>query len=159
MAPCRRPDVPLPPLRRLTVAMLAVMVLTLVGTRILVEGPAGSVTSGEPEIGGRTVRQPLDVGLPDRKYTVTWHVLSGDGRPVNDTYTFTVPATTPTSPPPATASPASASSSPTSTGPAVALDDAGTDGFDRRWWWVIGFTALAVAAGVGSWLTRRPRTT
>ena len=87
-----------------------------IGTQILVEGPDGSATDGDLEVDATTVRQPLKADLPDGDYTVEWRIVSGDGHPVNDTYTFTITRTPETTPPSTAAAtpPGTAATSPAS---------------------------------------------
>lgn len=124
-----------------------------IGTKILVEGPAGSATDVD-----------LEVDLPDGDYTVEWRTVSGDGHPVNDTYTFTItrtPETTPTptagAPPPGTAatSPAAASTTHASINTPTPGDIPSSESTPRTAWWVVGFAVVAVLAGIGSWATSR----
>jgi len=140
------------------------------GTQILVEGPDGSATDGDFEVAATTVRQPLKADLPDGDYTVEWRIVSGDGHPVNDAYTFTLtsaPGTTPPSTaavtPPGTAATSPASMSPAATSttqasPTTPVPGRGTpsssESTSRTVWWVVGFAVLAVLAGIGSWVTR-----
>ena len=72
------------------------------GTKVLVTGPDGSATSGDPALVDNTVRQPLRPQLPAGEYTVEWRVTSADGHPVNGTFTFGVRSGSqaPSSPPP-----------------------------------------------------------
>jgi methionine-rich copper-binding protein CopC len=135
-----------------------------IGTQILVEGPDGSATEGDFEVAATTVRQPLKADLPDGDYTVEWRIISGDGHPVNDAYTFTLtsePGTNPPSTaavtPPGTAATSPASMSPAAASPTTPVPGRGTPSSEsttRNVWWVVGFAVLAVLAGIGSWATR-----
>ncbi|MGY1858242.1 copper resistance CopC family protein [Modestobacter sp. SYSU DS0290] len=62
------------------------------GTRVLVTGPDGPVSAGEPEIRGTTVVQALAAEVPAGDYTVQWRSTSSDGHPVEGSYGFTVAA-------------------------------------------------------------------
>ena len=41
-----------------------------IGTKVVVEGPAGSASDGDLDGDGTHVRQPVKADLPDGKYTV-----------------------------------------------------------------------------------------
>lgn len=140
-----------------------------IGTQILVEGPDGSATEGDFEVTTTTVRQPLKADLPDGDYTVKWRIVSRDGHPVNDAYTFTLTSARGTNPPSTAAvtPPGTAATSPASMSPAVTsttqanpttpVPGRGTPSSEsttRNVWWVVGFAVLAVLAGIGSWATR-----
>lgn len=59
------------------------------GTQIVVTGPSGPVHTGAPEIDETTVTQALQPGSPAGRYTVDWRITSGDGHPINGSFTFT----------------------------------------------------------------------
>ena len=74
------------------------------GTLVAVTGPDGApVSSGDAEIRGTTVVQPIDEDAAGT-YRVEWRSTSSDGHPLSGTFDFTVtegdaaPATTGTSP-------------------------------------------------------------
>ena len=84
------------------------------GTLVAVTGPDGApVSSGEAEIRGTTVVQPIDDDLPAGAYRVEWRSTSSDGHPLSGTFDFTVtegdaaPPRPATSPAPADAASAS----------------------------------------------------
>jgi hypothetical protein len=58
---------------------------------LIVTGPDASTRHSEtacPRVDGRTVSAAVTLGASGR-YTVTWRVVSADGHPVSDTFTFT----------------------------------------------------------------------
>lgn len=59
------------------------------GTQVLVTGPSGQVQTGPPRLVDNTVTQDLQGGAPAGTYTVAWRVISADGHPVSNTFTFT----------------------------------------------------------------------
>jgi len=134
-----------------------------IGTQIVVEGPDGSATDGDLDVDATTVRQPLKAALPEGNYTVEWRIVSGDGHPVNDTYTFTITRTpetnhTPTaaaSPPGTAATSPAAASTPHASISTPTPDIPSSKSTPRTVWWVIGFAVVAVLAGIGSWATSR----
>ena len=76
--------------------------ITGVGAVVRVTAPSGQVSTGTPRIIDRTVHQTL---LPDAgggAYRVDWRVISADGHPVSDTFTFNVAGPAATSPPAST---------------------------------------------------------
>lgn len=78
------------------------------GTVVAVTGPDGSpVSSGEAEIRGTTVVQPIDDDVADGTYRVEWRSTSSDGHPLSGTFDFTVAegdaAAAPAAPSPASA--------------------------------------------------------
>ena len=60
------------------------------GTKVLVTGPDGSVTTGDPQLVDNTVEQGLLPELSAGEYTVEWRVTSADGHPINGEFSFTV---------------------------------------------------------------------
>lgn len=140
-------------------------------SQVAVTGPdAASVTSGEVQVDGPTVRQPLAASASaSGRYTVSYQVVSRDGHPIGGTYTFNVTRASPASPnPDATSTPSSATPTATtspsaSTSPTAApispraaesQDDGGGSG------WVIVLVIVAVvlvAAGVTATVLRRRR--
>lgn len=79
-------------------------------TVIQVTDAAGTaLADGAPTVSGPVVTQAL-AGPASGVVTVVWRVVSGDGHPIDGTFTFTVPAApTPTPTPTPTATPTSAS--------------------------------------------------
>ena len=62
---------------------------------IEVTSPDGqNVTDGEPVVDGTTVTQMLTAGPSTGVFTVLWRVVSSDGHPISDQYTYTVQAAT-----------------------------------------------------------------
>ncbi|MEC5179161.1 copper resistance CopC family protein [Arthrobacter sp. CG_A4] len=96
--------------------------------------------SGAPALTRETLTQPL-TELPDGGYQVSWRVVSADGHPISDGYTFDVGN-------PAAAAPSAAASSPAASGEpstAAAPDTgAGTPGVPG------GLPAAGMAAAAGS---------
>ena len=60
------------------------------GTKVLVTGPDGSVTKGDPQLVDTTVEQGLLPELSAGEYTVEWRVTSADGHPINGEFSFAV---------------------------------------------------------------------
>ena len=60
------------------------------GTKVLVTGPDGSVTAGDPQLVDTTVEQDLLPELSAGEYTVEWRVTSADGHPINGEFSFKV---------------------------------------------------------------------
>lgn len=79
------------------------------GAEIVVSGPSGQVSQGEPKVVDREAVQQLQPGAPAGKYTVRWRVTSSDGHPISGTFTFTARAAAA-----GASSPTSASSAPSS---------------------------------------------
>lgn len=95
---------------------------------IEVTSPDGqNVAEGEPAVDGTTVTQTLAASQSAGVFTVLWRVVSSDGHPISDQYTYTVEAvTTPTSSPtPGETSEQTPEPSPTAT--ATATEAAGSD--------------------------------
>ncbi|MCZ4069132.1 copper resistance protein CopC [Microbacterium sp. NPDC006705] len=68
---------------------------------IEVTSPDGrNIAEGEPVVDGTTVTQALEPETSAGVFTVLWRVVSSDGHPISDQYTYTVEAATiPTSTP------------------------------------------------------------
>jgi copper resistance protein C len=63
------------------------------GTLVAVTGPDGSpVSSGDAQIRGTTVVQPIDDAAEAGTYRVEWRSTSSDGHPLSGTFDFTVTA-------------------------------------------------------------------
>jgi methionine-rich copper-binding protein CopC len=125
---------------------------------VSVAGPDGSVSQGKAAVDGVTVTQSLSDGLPNGRYTVSFHVVSEDGHPVSDRTTFTVavaPTATPLPETSTTTSTTSAASPSTTVGPTATPGStsalpAGEDedgGRTLRIGLAVGVAALALAAG------------
>ncbi|MGP4022722.1 copper resistance CopC family protein [Actinomadura sp. 3N407] len=127
---------------------------------IVTDASEKQVQSGEPRAVDNEVTQPLGGTLPNGEYTVAWRVVSADGHPVQDSYTFTVKGS-PTGAlgdasgesPGAAAQPPAASpeSSPAN---ATSAEDSG----DSSGWLWIGLIGLVIAAAAGAvtWFRRSP---
>lgn len=123
-----------------------------ISSQVIVRGPTGEVVlDTEAVIAGVLVSAPLPADLGQGTHTVAWRVVSGDGHPLQGSFTFSIgtagealsgepaspsPSSAPTPAPAATAESSSSSSAPVAAGAA----------------------ALA-AAGVGALLWRRNRRT
>jgi methionine-rich copper-binding protein CopC len=93
---------------------------------IEVTSPDGqNIAEGEPAVDGTTVTQTLTASQSAGVFTVLWRVVSSDGHPISDQYTYTVEAVTiPTSTPtPGETSEPTPEPSPTAT----ATEAAGSD--------------------------------
>jgi methionine-rich copper-binding protein CopC len=134
---------------------------------VSVSGPGGSVSKGRAQVDGTVVTQPLQTGLANGRYTVSFRVVSQDGHPVSSRTTFTLvggasPTSTsasPTTPSESTAptsSPSTSTPVPTAAPSDDAAEDAGDDGRTIRIALAVAVAALAVAAGTAVVaLTRR----
>ena len=137
------------------------------GTRVLVTGPDGSATDGDPQLVDTAVEQDLKAELPAGEYTVEWRVASADGHPISGTFSFTVRTPTvaePTTPAPTSSPTASPTRTPTNTltpSPSPTTDATlptepgnGT-GAESRWWWLLAVVPLGLAAALGWRFSRR----
>ncbi|MFG2086992.1 MULTISPECIES: copper resistance protein CopC [unclassified Spirillospora] len=125
---------------------------------IVTDASEKQVQSGEPRAVDNKVTQRLGGTLPNGEYTVAWRVVSADGHPVQDAYTFTVEGS------PAKALGDAAGDSPgagaqppagspeSSPANATSAEDSGTS---SGWLW-IGLIGLVIAgaAGAVAWLRR-----
>ena len=68
-----------------------------VGNAVAVTGPSGALTLEPLQVSDRTLVQPLPADLPPGEYTVSWRAASGDGHPIEGTFSFTSTAPVPTS--------------------------------------------------------------
>ncbi|MGB7423574.1 MAG: copper resistance CopC family protein [Ornithinimicrobium sp.] len=66
--------------------------IAAVGTVVVVTGPLGEATDGDPEVEGTAVVQPLTQDAPPGDYTVVWRVTSQDGHPISGELDYTVPS-------------------------------------------------------------------
>ena len=153
------------------------------GTKVLVTGPDGSVTMGDPELVDTTVEQGLLPELSAGEYTVEWRVTSADGHPINGEFSFAVrtgsagtSAPTPVPTTEATGSPSPATPSQTATPsqsetpsqtvtgndpPTVVATPAGgpadpAQGPRSGWWWLLAVVPIGLAAALGWRFNRRP---
>ncbi|WP_369130873.1 copper resistance CopC family protein [Modestobacter roseus] len=108
------------------------------GTRVVVTGPGGTVSTGEPEIRGTTVVQALSADLPAGAYRVQWRATSSDGHPIEGNYGFSV-------------SPDAAPAAPVTPQPAAASTGTGTPGV----WWAAGALVLVALGTVVAGRLRR----
>ena len=115
------------------------------GTKMLVTGPSGSVTTGNPRLVDNTVQQDLQPGLPAGEYTVEWRVTSADGHPINGTFSFRAAAGSAGDSPTTVASPSA-----TPTGQA-------NDGSTRRpaGLWLFALVPIGLAGALGWRFSRR----
>lgn len=115
------------------------------GTKVLVTGPDGLVTEGEPRLIDNTVQQDLKPGLPAGQYTVEWRVTSADGHPINGSFSFRTKAS----------SVPSGSPDPTAT----AVDPGTAEGGDADqgsgWMWWLGVIPIGLALVLGWRFSRR----
>jgi hypothetical protein len=129
---------------------------------VSVVGPDGSVSRGRAVVDGSTVTQALADGLPNGRYTVSFHVVSEDGHPVSDRTTFSLAAAATDPPVPSTPATATTSTTdPASTSAPTSAPPAGEDegnGRAVRIGLATGVAALALAAGVALVAATRRRT-
>lgn len=143
------------------------------GSTVVVNGPDGEAQSGPVAINGPVVTQRLSDVLPAGSYEVVWRVVSSDGHPITDSFTFVAtsgrsPATPTTSPAataaPVTSSPSSASpqasvsgSPTTSSTPSTSPEPGTPDAEGERSsapWLVGGVAAAALLAAAVVWRRR-----
>ncbi|MBC9002315.1 copper resistance CopC family protein [Micromonospora aurantiaca (nom. illeg.)] len=128
-------------------------------TTIAVTAPGDvPAVAGKPSVSGARATAPLKSDLPAGRYTVAYRVVSVDGHPVQDSYTFTVTdaAATPAASAPASSAPTTPPSSPATTAGASTTAVADADAGDEP---AVGAGLVAVllvlgAAGVGLLLWR-----
>lgn len=108
------------------------------GTKVIVTGPAGPATVGDPVLIDNTVQQELTSGLPAGDYTVEWRVTSADGHPINGSFSFRASADS-AGDLPTTASPSAA--------PSVTRDEESGQGSGWLWWFAVVPIGLAVVLG------------
>ncbi|MGB5951216.1 MAG: copper resistance CopC family protein [Ornithinimicrobium sp.] len=121
-----------------------------VGTFVVIEGPLGEVTDGEPVVEGSAVTQPLLADVPPGDYSVTWRVTSSDGHPISGEFGYTVASAGPEAQGDEPSDPAEGGATPdddasTGTGPPPPPDNAEATGIDRA-----ADTAAAPASGDAS---------
>lgn len=122
-------------------------------TEVVVTDAAGnSVTDGPATVDGTTVTQPLVAEADAGVYRVIWKVVSSDGHPTSEEFSFTVATSTlpePTAAPAATPAPSATSSaepSPQATATAEGTPADG-DAFLRILPWIIGTLIVAALGG------------
>lgn len=70
------------------------------GTAMIVEDESGKDwVAGEPVVEADTVTVPLEPGMTDGTYLVTWKVVSSDGHPTSGDYSFSIAGVAPTEAP------------------------------------------------------------
>ena len=127
-------------------------------TQIVVTDASGAdITGGDPVLDGTKVTQPLAASAAPGLVTVVWRVVSSDGHPASDQFTFTVAGGSGASPeasasassPAATSSaavaPTGTAPSPTESAPA---DDAGDGGISPAVWIGAGVAIFAALIAV-----------
>ena len=123
------------------------------GTKMIVTGPAGSATVGDPVLIDNTVRQSLQSGLPAGEYTVEWRVTSADGHPINGSFSFQAKAGSapdvPSTAGPSASPPAAPSSATGTNQPAT-----NQNGRHSGWLWLLAVIPIGLAAALG-WRFRR----
>jgi hypothetical protein len=146
------------------------------GAIVQVMGPGGAVEKGRPSVSGRTVTQPLDSGVKNGSYIVSWRLTSGDGHVQSGTFTFLVAepgepfSTAGVGSPPADQQPPSPAATPTAsveptsspinaTQASAPMDHTDTGSSLPLGWVVLGIVVLAlvIAGAVLSEVRRRRR--
>ncbi|MFT4211522.1 MAG: copper resistance protein CopC [Microbacterium sp.] len=125
-------------------------------TVLEVTGPDGRYyETGCPTLAGQDVTVPVALGAAG-EYEVLWRIVSSDGHPVSDTFTFDYePASTATSAAGADVPQCGDASAAQAATPGAAADDAAQD---PGLWIGLGIGAVVVAGvGVGAWLLIRRR--
>lgn len=116
-------------------------------TQIIVEGPNGSVTAGDPSVNGAVVTQPLIAEGMAGDYTVIWRVVYSDGHDDEKQFAFSVATDSPSaaeSTPPsdaATAPSPAQSAEPTTESSSAQETPAPTDETRTEiplWIWIVG---------------------
>lgn len=146
---------------KVTLAFNAAVLDEAGGTIVQVQDAAGtSLGAGDPVVDKNTVTQPL-TGQATGAITVTWRVVSSDGHPVSDSFTFTVAGTSASatgspSPSGSAAAPAPApTSEPTAT--AVPISAPTEQAPDVLPWVIGGIVALVVIVVVVALMVARAR--
>lgn len=156
-------------------------VIAPVGTFVVIEGPLGEVTDGQPRVDGTEVAQPILTDVPSGDYAVTWRVTSSDGHPISGEFDYSVTsagpeaqgedssdaaeggaapdndATTGTGPPPPPADDAGATGTDRAadTAAAPASGDASGDSGTALWVWGVLALATITLGGLGAVAVRR----
>ena len=128
-----------------------------VGNAVSVTGPSGALTLEPLQVSDRTLVQPLPTDLPPGAYTVSWRAASGDGHPIEGSFSFTSTAPVPTSTTtePSTSSTSSTTTSATSEEPSTGASVEDPTGAANLPVWVGVPVALLGAAGVAAVVLRR----
>lgn len=132
-------------------------------TQIVVTDASGAdITGGDPVLDGTKVTQPLAASAAPGLVTVVWRVVSSDGHPVSDRFTFTVAGGSGASPEASASASSPAASSPAATSPAAVAptgsapsptesapaDDAGDGGMSPAVWIGAGVAIFAALIAV-----------
>lgn len=133
-------------------------ILTEEGTAVIevTDADGTSLTAGTPVVSGADVTQAL-AGSASGAVTVLWRVVSSDGHPIDGTFSFSVPAATPSpTATPTTTATTTPSASPTSA-PATTTPDATTAPTETAsdaspLPWILLVVALVIVAGAIAWL-------
>jgi hypothetical protein len=124
---------------------------------VVVTGPAGRVDAGAAQVRGAVVAAGVRDDLASGRYTVAYRVVSDDGHPIEDSFTFqlTVPAPATASASPA-ATPSTTPSATTAAAPVAAAAATAPAAGDHSGHWFMGFAGVAMAvAGAGALLWER----
>ncbi|MCK0112632.1 copper resistance protein CopC [Ornithinimicrobium sp. F0845] len=81
-------------------------VLDMGAAVVVTDSDGASWEAGEPTVDGVDVTVPVQEGLPNGSYEVTWRVTSSDGHPISGVIPFTVDAPEPEPAEPTTTEPA-----------------------------------------------------
>jgi hypothetical protein len=120
---------------------------------VVVTGPAGRADAGAAQVRGAGVSVGLRSDLAAGRYTVVYRVVSDDGHPLEDTFTFQLSAAAPAA---VSAGPSSSPSPLASAAPAAAAAAALPASSDHSGHWLMGFAGVAmVVAGAGALLYER----
>lgn len=120
-------------------------------------------TDGEPSLDGAMVTQPLVSAAPAGEYRVIWKVVSSDGHPTSNEFTFTVSTgtadeTTPPEDDTAVPTPtASETAAPVTPDDTAADSPASDESSGSAWIWVISIVGVLAVATVVTWLVIRGR--
>jgi methionine-rich copper-binding protein CopC len=138
-------------------------------TEVVVTDAAGeSVTDGPATVNGAIVTQPLMAEAEAGDYTVLWRVVSSDGHPISEEFSFTVANSTEStsSPEPTSESTAEPTAEPTAAAP-TATAGPGTDvspspeaeetSPSTVMIWVLAIAGVLVIVGIIVWLVIRGR--
>ncbi|MDQ1128907.1 copper resistance CopC family protein [Microbacterium sp. SORGH_AS_0888] len=145
---------------QVTLAFNAVVLDEPGGTIVQVQDAAGtSLTAGDPVVSQNTVTQPLS-GTASGEVTVTWRVVSSDGHPVSDSFSFTVagaasPSAAPATPPASSAPAPTATTEPTASAAPISASAGG--GSDVLPWVIGGIVAAAAIIAVIALMVARAR--
>lgn len=114
---------------------------------VVTDADGDSVTDGTPSVDGAIVTQPLNPEAEAGAYRVVWRVVSSDGHPISNEFSFTVATSTVTDVPPSPEAEATAAPAQTETTPPAADESAEDDAFARALPWIV---LAVVVAGAGS---------